>query len=320
MQQVSADVTMLPEDEVFQKGRDRMLLKRSCQSRRLPHQCAIGALTSLREVLRSMEVDARRAAIEGFKPHVRVALLAFMEQSGNEVSKRQVARPREVLPIRGSVWTVRRNSMLKFKARVYFGSLCLTTREQTELAMAQRHQAILERVRGAVTIRGAADPEFWEDSDAILHVCRLTMEANYTSEDALGISAFVMLRARQWLGDIRIVSEATTLSSALATRTRLLNARATSWEALRSEWLALLQGAHRKNKPSRQQAEETVDAARCAVLRRQLLRGVYAVERALEGPCGSPVRKRARAVCPPEVCVGRDFFKADAKQCRPANL
>lgn len=248
----------------------------------------------MKEVLHAMDVKDRRAAIQGLTPAVRAALLAFME-GANVAPKSMAARPGGAgSPLRGAdVWTVRRAGRLKYKARVYLNSLCLTTKEQVEISAALGHQAILERVRGAVAEESTANHQLWGDNDSILKTCRAAMEACGTSEEKLGLSACVILRAGQWLGNTRIVTPATTLSLALAARTRLARARSTSWEALRAAWIDLLQGAHAQRKLLPGRAEVAVDAARCKALRREFACAVRGVKRALES--ARPRRERLTA-------------------------
>lgn len=245
------------------------------------HPSAVQALVTLKETLQSMDLKSRRTAIDSLRPHVRTALLAFMERARNSISQGRATGSREGTRARSSVWVVTRGGMQRFRARVYFGSLCLVTREQLDKGIAMQSQAILERVRAEVAAEAAARPELWEDDEALLQLCRHTLEASCTSEAALGLGAAVTLRATRWLGEERISSPVSTLCSAFCTRRRLLRARATSWEALRLEWVALLQGSDRKNPCSPQQAEAIVDAARGNAVRTQLLRSVRSVERVL---------------------------------------
>lgn len=279
------------------------------------------ALASLREALRALDANTRRSAIEAFKPHVRTALLAFMEQAENSAPKRHAAGPRDAEHGRGGMWIVRRHGVQKFKGRVYFGSLCLTTREQIEVGVAQDAQAILQRIRSAVIAEGARDPSFWEDNDAILRICRLTLEANGTSETALGLSACVIMRATQLLGEVRIVSPASTLSAALLIRVKLMRARATSWEALRQEWVALLQGLGRKHPVSAKRAEEIANSARHAALKGHLLQALRSVERGLQSKRGAGDKRITAAFAP----LGREATAArsamvDAKRSRTASI
>jgi len=263
---------------------------------------AAQALATLKDVLQSMDASSRRTTIETFKPHIRVALLAFMEQAGKVAPKKRPCVARDAPPDKGGrMWIIRRDSRLKFKGRVYFGSLCVTTREQIEMDVAQRHQEILESVRSAVATQASSNPDLWDDSGAILRICRQVLEACGTSEEALGLSTFVMMRATQWLGSTRIVSPTTSLRGALETRARLLHARATSWEALRAEWIALLRAMDRKMPLSVQAAEAIVDAARRDAMRGQLSRALGAVEHALVGLRVSPQKRMMGAFCEGEL-------------------
>merc|ERR1711924_449672 len=57
-----------------------------------------------------------------------------------------------------------------------------------------------------------------------------------------GLTVFVSLRAPQWLGKFcTIISPVMQLEEALEVYARLLRARRQSWEALRAEWVDLMQ-------------------------------------------------------------------------------
>lgn len=280
------------------------------------------ALQALKEALQCLEVKARREAIASLHPRVRAALLGFMAQEVTNEGRnhgghrRQVAGTREpALRDRSSLWILQRGDVPKFKGRVYFGSLCLTTREQDDRESALGSQAILEQLRDAVTLASAAKPEVWEDVGALLHLCSHILAEGGTSAAALGLSACVTLRTTRWLGDTRIVTPASSLSAALTARKRLVRARATSWQALRAEWIASLQGSANKRTCSLQQAEAIVDSARCKALKTQLSQAIGAVEASLwlrmRRSCGeTSSMKRAVSQTEPR--------GDDAKRCRPA--
>lgn len=280
------------------------------------------ALQALKEVLQCMEVMARRDAIVALKPRVRTALLGFMAHAHGDSlsSKRRATSPgtREIgFCNRSSLWTLQRCNVRKFKGRIYFGSMCLTTKEQDDRERASQNQAILERIRDAVASECAANPRIWEDEDALLLICSQVLEANCTSEASLGLSASVTLRATQWLGETRIVTPASNLRVAFRTRRRLFRARATSWQSFRAEWVALLHRLENKSRCSLQRAEAIVDIARCKALKRQLSHATGAVERTLLPMSRRSYEKDRSKPASSQQVVAASESALEAKRCRP---
>merc|ERR1711870_36225 len=78
----------------------------------------------------------------------------------------------------------------------------------------------------------------------------------------------------------RITSPVIPLEDAVALRSRLMHARASSWELLRAEWLELLQRG--KYSRSLKDAEDYLHQARTNFLEQQLPHAVGLVERALD--------------------------------------
>lgn len=272
--------------------------------------------------MQCLEVKARRDAIGALQPQVRAALLGFMAQepSGGLGVKRRVTGTREAAARnKGSLWSAQRGDVRKFKGRICFGFLCLTTREQDDRESALASQAILEQLRDAVALASAAKPGVREDEEALLHIYSCVLRENGISEAALGLRACVTLRATRWLGETRIVTPASNLTAALMTRKRLLRARAISWQALRAEWIALLQGLANRSPCSLDRAEAIVDSARSKALKRQLSHAIRAVERTL-WPGRMRTEKRGIAAwsqTEPGFVAASEGVPA-AKRCRPA--
>merc|ERR1719203_2092604 len=191
------------------------------------------------------------------------------------------------------IWKVRRGEQTRYKARLNLNSLRLWTTEQTERSVAAQHLSILKHMRDTVAAASAAAPQFWADTDVVHQTCQGVLRAHQTSERELGLSACVVLRATRWLGSTRVTSPAMSLGGALQAHARLVLARASSWEALRAEWIRVLEpGAspHRRGISRRRgsAAAQAVDAARQHNLKHQFLRAALTAERAL---------RRARSGC-----------------------
>merc|ERR1712139_336622 len=160
---------------------------------------------------------------------------------------------------------------------IHVKALRLYTREQATLEAAIEHQIVLVQIKQALTTRIAGKEQLWDGHNDAFQVCQAVLQENGTSEAELGLRAWVHIRAPRWLGSrCRIGSMATDLASALAVHSRLLHAKATSWEALRAEWVHLVQ--IRKH-VSLMEAEATVDSYRHATLRENLTRALLGVER-----------------------------------------
>lgn len=138
-------------------------------------------------------------------------------------------------------------------------------------------QRILTRLRAVLFELEASRPEDWHDCAA--HSCEKVLNELGASEEALGLRAWVQLRAHRHLGQqIRIASPAGSLRDIFGVHKRLLRARATSWEALRAEWQHLLR---LRKGYSENDALRHIEAARCDFLRSRVARALQRVKRAL---------------------------------------
>jgi len=166
--------------------------------------------------------------------------------------------------------------------------LRLYTREQYTLEGALEHQIILVALKQAL----AVESDVWCDPSKVLHLCRAVLRTYETSEEDLGLRAWVHMRARQWLGPcFRIGSMVSDFENALLVRSRLLRAKATSWESLRAEWLQLVGTRRRK---ATQEAEVLIDRQRHHFLKGQLSRAVKGVEKLFQNRGSRPRSKSTR--------------------------
>jgi len=136
-----------------------------------------------------------------------------------------------------------------------------------------------------------AQPGIWNDAAAIQELVSRTLSAAGTSWEKLGLSIFVQMRATEWLSAAHVItSPVMPLTEAVSLRSRLLEARCSSWEALRTEWVTLMQS--RKKAVSLKDAEALADRARAETLEQRLVHTLQQVERAVQ----QPAQRRRREV------------------------
>merc|ERR1719310_765600 len=105
----------------------------------------------------------------------------------------------------------------------------------------------------------------WDKPEELNQLCREVLLKNGTSEEELGLSVYIRLRAPQWLGTCGdIASPVMALGDALRLQSRLLRAKHTSWKALRAEWVALMRSERRVRIKMRslEEAQAIADTAR----------------------------------------------------------
>jgi len=176
--------------------------------------------------------------------------------------------------------TINGPKSMRYLAHAHTKGLRFYTRKQADPEVALAHQAILLRLRHALTAASASDPSVWIRPEELRELCEAALRASGTSEAALGLSIFVHLRAARWLGPrSAVVSPVLPLAEALATHARLLRARRASWEALRAEWVPLLA---RRGGISLNAAEAAADEARRRAAGRGLERAVQGAEQELD--------------------------------------
>lgn len=260
-------------------------------------------LESVRAILHDMPAPQRRQALLSTTPSTRQALLEFMQQFSKTAT--DAARSEQRQPTRaasydtegllGHVHSSKTKGGSSHQARVYVNSLCLYTRRQARLENAIEHQIVLLEIRRSLLAAASADAQFWEDPSLMRRACDAALMACGVSETEIGLRACVMLRAVRWIGPRhRIVTTSSSLADALDTHVGLITARATSWEAFRTEWLRHLarsatygQTGDQKcprvrTRLSAEKAKDFVDAAREKALDGQLSKSIRRVEQLLK--------------------------------------
>lgn len=251
------------------------------------------AFERLRAVLQDMAAAERLQAIAGLPGPIRGTFLLFMERRRREhhttASGRKLLplmdaarrsstapkkrswppqRPQSVEELRARVRTIQHVHCTRYQANVQVKDLRLYTSEQGCRGVAERHQSILQQLQLALHDAAALDASLWESPAAVFEVCSTVLTRNGTTEQQLGLRAWVHLRASRHLGKhARVASATGSLQEVLAVHSRLLRARGVSWEAFRLEWLRILQ-VHRGM--PRSAAIAHVDRQRQAHLRERL--------------------------------------------------
>jgi hypothetical protein len=126
-------------------------------------------------------------------------------------------------------------------------------------------------------------------------LCTDVLNSQGTSEDDLGLSVIVSLRADRWLGrGQHITSPMMSLAEALQVQSRIFKARSISWMALRTEWVNLMLKKKRSLRTglSVVEAQSRADVARQDALKRKLAPALRRVIAAL----GEEQYRKARAL------------------------
>lgn len=124
-----------------------------------------------------------------------------------------------------------------------------------------------------------------------MYVSTALAESGFT-EDTIGLSVFVHLKATQWLGDCPIISQVLPLVDALKVHTQLLCARKKSWTALRAEWIGLIRA---KKYVSETEAASIADNTHRAALACRFATASRRAQRALR-TAATRVRKVANQI------------------------
>lgn len=214
-----------------------------------PRLCC--TLSRLRDVFQSMLAPARKSALMNLPPMLRSALENFMINSGKDeqasVAGIKEPRPQSIsssngkrcgrqrLPSSGFSG-VRAVTSMQYKAYMDIKILRVYTRGQRTMEAAVDNHIVLMHLRNALQVASSRNPEIWHHVDDLKHICTTILERFGTSEENLGIRAFVSLRAEELLGrDVHITSPVASLSSSLEMHSRILCASQTSWDALRKK-------------------------------------------------------------------------------------
>lgn len=155
------------------------------------------------------------------------------------------------------------------------------------------HQMVFARIRDAIE---RAREDAWEDPSTFVDIVQKTLEEGASVEHACQ-GVHIYMRADEWVGhDKAIISPVLPLKDAVRLHQRLLQARDTSWESLRREWVMLVPQTHktRRQQCPRAEAEAIVDGARHAFLHRRLHAIASKAERELERVSIRAGRDKAR--------------------------
>lgn len=242
-------------------------------------------LRQLRDVLQHMKPDERRVSLQTLPPCVQAGLVLFMEKL-QETSAKHPPTEVKTSPSCASVRntsaasgitacpkTLTQTAGSRYKAHAHMKALRFYARSYDNLEMALNHQMILVQIRQSLSQASLENPRFWDDPKKAYQICSAVMDANATSEADLGLCTYIYLRAGHWLVQSRtIISPVMPLWEALQLHSRLLHARATSWQELRTEWVQLMQSKRlpmsKRKTPC--EAETIADAERSSALKIQL--------------------------------------------------
>lgn len=290
----------------------------------------------LRNVLQSMQADERRAALQSLSPRVQAALMLIMKNTPAPDLTPAHKRSAEACPMPQeeklqsesqhsadldpfamktaavSGITAGANASSSYKAHVHIKALRFYTRGHDELEVALERQMVLVQLRQALSAASVEDPLLWEDPAKAYDIFLTVLRTNNTSEEEMGLSAFIYLRAGHWLvQSCTIISPVMPLREVLQVHCRLLRARRTSWQDLRAEWVELLQSKHHAiaKRKSLREAEAIADAARASALKIQLAKAASNVCKALDFEEVQTAR-RCKVLMQREACKERRAAKA----------
>lgn len=152
-----------------------------------------------------------------------------------------------------------------YRARTNVDSLELFTMFQPDIEVAIEHQIVLAHIRNsAKAMSDTMNLNMEDHTDVFLEVCRRCLAELGTSEEKMQLRASVRMRVSYLSRSQRIASPKMSVSDATKIRCTLFRAKRSSWESLRSVWIAVMQhrGWKRKGKQlSLQEAEFIADEA-----------------------------------------------------------
>lgn len=260
-------------------------LKRTYDSGRIGQR--YGALNSLCHVLQSMSPEMRRKSILSMSVPVRQALVHFKE-SGSERQRFDSKRKSHCqMPRwgRADVRPTKNTYGRTYTAHLDLDCLRIYTNGHRDFRVASMHQSILSSIRDKI---GHASDDVWDDSGNVHDVVQAALSEHGTSEQQIGLRAFVQMRAERYVPRKYVISSPVmSLSEALAVRSHLLDKRLESWESFRHEWVQLMCCTRnaRKKRMSSSDAGAIADKARQEFLEQQFSRCVYHVEAASNIKC-----------------------------------
>lgn len=295
-----------------------------------PSSRASAALERLRQVIKFTTMEERRGAIASLQPRVRSALISFMESTKTRTEalvgrKRRVECSNDDRPCKsvkgGDVRAISSVHGTRYIAQLGLEHLRMYTCGQHSAEVAARHQLVFACFRNAVE---SAGEKIWHDPTTFCLLFENTTRQHNTSEQDMGLSVFIYMRADQWIDRAQAITSPTlSLVDAVALHARLLRARATSWESLRREWAPLLRLTQkmRARMLSLAEAEEVAEQAHRRHVKRRLVFAVNKVEHALArddeaGSKGAKKRTRERGMAAAKVAASKRRALRQDKQLR----
>lgn len=281
------------------------------------------ALGCMRTLLQSMIAAQRLAALESVAPCVRSALLSFMQapESVQALSQAAPSDPKKIfgykklnrckpLPAQSGVRAMKSSAGIRYRAHLVIKGLRLYTNTLSHI-VATDHHIIFVQMRDALAAESGKDPSIWTNPQRLLGILHRVLADNNISAMMTDLHVFVYMRGAPWLNkDTFIVSPVMQLHQAVSLYARLLHAQCTSWEALRAEWVNLLQFKHKSQAkgPFRAEAEMIADQARQKALNCRLCQAEKVAIRAMKRD--DQMAKKAYAAAEREQ---RRFLVAGAK-------
>jgi len=246
------------------------------------------AMEHVRVALQDMTPRQRQAAIVDMPATVRKELLAYMSRylsphrANTAPDSKKNTQKCSVAWSRGTgVRTLKHIHKTSYQPQLRIRHLRMQIHAQADFDKAISLQMVLVDIRHAIE---AAGDEIWDHPAHFCQVFDSVLESAGISQDRLGLSVMIFMRAEEWLGRLAtIISPVMSLSDAVATHSRLLVARRASWEDLRAEWIHLMhQTQHAQAQEMTQaQAGAVADKARLAQLQHRMKQAIKSAERAL---------------------------------------
>jgi len=255
------------------------------------------ALGCMRTLLQSMTAAQRLTALEHVTPCVRIALLSFMQKS-QSVPAPNAAAPKHTkeilgykklnrckpLPAQSGVRVTKSSVGTRYRAHLVIKGLRLYTNTSSHAA-AIEHHIIFVQMREALAAESGKDPCIWTHPEKLLGIFNGILADNSTSAIMIDLHVFVYMRGTPFLDkNTYIISPTMQLDQAVPLYARLLRAQCTSWEALRAEWVYLLQLKQKSNAKGqlRAEAEMIADQARQKALNFRLRQAEKVAKRVMK--------------------------------------
>lgn len=262
------------------------------------HCQADTTLRRLQAVLTSVTRDQRRDAILQMPLDVRKALVAYMENP--QKTTMMTTRPDDnvhktstrAFPARNIDMRTRKYTFgTRYQAQLRIKHLRMYGSAQEDIETAIKHQMAFIQLSHAIN---DASGDVWNDPDTFCKLFRAVLNQHGTSDTQIGLSVFIFMRADEWIDRSRaITSPVMPLHDALVLQSKLLHARKTSWEALRAEWIPLMQRTQhaRTQNLTYEKAFNLAEQSRRKFLEHRIRRLVYGVQRALRNEAESMAQK-----------------------------